>query len=142
MTKKFYRLALAVAGILALSGCVSREQADAKLAKGCEAGINALLTEPRKIEKILETKFSPSPEGAGMRHVALHVMENDGWLEVESDFECVFEESFGILQMSHAASIYQVRTGERIVGKSGNEILGDANDFLKLTDAIRKAMYE
>jgi hypothetical protein len=43
---------------------------------------------------------------------------------------------------SFTASIYQVRTGERIVGKSGNEILGDAQDFLKLTDAIREAMYE
>ena len=125
-----------------LSGCVSREQADAKLAKGCEAGVNALLTPPRKIEKILDTKFSPSPEGADMRHVKLHVMENDGWLEVESDFECIFEESFGFFQSNHTASIYQVRTGERIVGKSGNEIMGDAQDFLKLTDAIREAMYE
>jgi hypothetical protein len=33
---------------LLLSGCVSREQADAKLAKGCEAaGVNALLTRSR-----------------------------------------------------------------------------------------------
>ena len=43
--------------------------------------------------------------------------------------------------MNYTASIYPVRTGERVIGKSGNEILGDAQDFLKLTDAIREAMY-
>ena len=124
-----------------LSGCVSREQADAKLAKGCEAGVNALLPEGRTITRIADTKFSPSPEGPGMRHVKLKAIETDGFLEVESEFECVFEESFGFLKNNFTASIYQVRTGERVVGKSGNEILGDANDFLKLTDAIRDAMY-
>lgn len=124
-----------------LSGCVSREQADAKLAKGCEAGVNALLPEGRTITRIADTKFSPSPEGPDMRHVKLKTIETDGFLEVESDFECVFEESFGFLRTGYTASVYQVRTGERVVGKSGNEILGDAQDFLKLTDAIREAMY-
>lgn len=141
MTTGFRTFIILGACALILSGCVSREQADAKLAKGCAAGVGAMLPEGRKIERTIDTKFSPSPEGQGMRHVKLKAIENDGFLEVESDFECVFEESFGFMRMGYTAFIYQVRTGERIVGKSGNEILGDANDFLKLTDAIRDAMY-
>lgn len=141
MTTRFHTFILLGTCALLLSGCVSREQADAKLAKGCVAGVNAMLPEGRKIERTVSTDFSPSPEGQGMRHVKLKAIENDGFLEVESDFECVFEESFGIFNMGYTASIYQVRTGERVVGKSGDEILGDANDFLKLTDAIRDAMY-
>lgn len=141
MTARFHTFVLLGACALLLSGCVSREQADAKLAKGCEAGVNALLPEGRTISKVADAKFSPSPEGANMRHVTLKAIENDGFLEVENSFECIFEESFGFLNANYTASVYQVRTGERVVGKSGNEILGDAQDFLKLTDAIREAMY-
>lgn len=141
MTARLHTFVLLGTCALLLSGCVSREQADAKLAKGCQAGVNALLPEGRTITKIADTKFSPSPEGPSMRHVSLKAIENDGFLEVENTFECVFDESFGFMNMNYTASIYQVRTGERVVGKSGNEILGDANDFLKLTDAIREAMY-
>lgn len=141
MAARIHTFILLSACTIMLSGCVSREQADAKLAKGCEAGVNALLSEGRTITKIADTKFSPSPEGPNMRHVTLKAIENDGFLEVENNFECIFEEQFGPLNMNYTASIYQVRTGERVVGKSGNEILGDANDFLKLTDAIREAMY-
>jgi len=141
MNARFQTFFILGACALLLSGCVSREQADAKLAKGCAAGVNALLPEGRKIERTIDTQFSPSPEGSDMRHVKLKAIENDGWLEVESEFECVFEESFGFLNTNYTASIYQVRTGERVVGKSGNEILGDADDFMKLTDAIREAMY-
>lgn len=141
MTARFHTFLLMGACAVLLSGCVSREQADAKLAKGCEAGVKAMLSEGRTIAKIADTKFSPSPEGPSMRHVTLNAIENDGFLEVENKFECVFDEQFGLFNMNYTASIYQVRTGERVIGKSGNEILGDAQDFLKLTDAIREAMY-
>jgi hypothetical protein len=141
MTARLHTFVLLGTCALLLSGCVSREQADAKLAKGCEAGVNVLLPEGRTISKVASSKFSPSPEGPNMRHVELKAIENDGFLEVENTFECVFDESFGFMNMNYTASVYQVRTGERVVGKSGNEILGDANDFLKLTDAIREAMY-
>ncbi|HEY0901744.1 MAG TPA: hypothetical protein VGD95_06435 [Micavibrio sp.] len=124
-----------------LSACVSREQADAKLAKGCEAGVNAILPAGRKITRVAKSEFTPATEGPGMRHVKLTAIETDGFLEVENTVECVFEEGFAFLNSSHTAALYQVRAGEIMIGKSGNEIVGDAQQFLKLNEAIRNAMY-
>jgi hypothetical protein len=65
----------------------------------------------------------------------------DGYLEDIIPYECIFEESFGIFNTSHVASIYQVRLPDRVVGKSGNQIQGDFEEFTRLTDAIRKSLY-
>ncbi len=124
-----------------LTACVSREQADAKLAKGCEAGVNAILPEGRKITRIAKTEFTPATEGRGMRHVKMTAVETDGFLEVENVFECVFEEGFGFLNSNYTAAVYQVRAGDIMIGKSGDEIVGDAQQFIKLNDAIRGALY-
>lgn len=134
-------LILLGASSLLLTACVSREQADAKLAKGCEAGVNVILPEGRKITRIAKTDFTPATEGPGMRHVKLTAVETDGFLEVENMYDCVFEEGFGFLNTTHTAAVYQVRAGDIMIGKSGNEIVGDAQQFLKLNDAMRDAMY-
>ena len=142
MSARFTLFAAAAAAVL-LTGCVDRTVADAKLAKGCEAGVNAMLTDDMKIGKINSTEFSPSPEGQGYRRVTMKAMATDGWAEEEREFICVFEESFGFMNTNHTAAIYQLRLSEeQVYGKSGKEILGDAQDFIKLTDAIRAAMYE
>lgn len=135
------RIVLPSMCVLALAGCVSREQADEKLAKGCAAGINALLPEGYSFSKILEQEFKPGTEEQGQRYVRLKVIEMDGWLETEKNYECVFDESFGFMSSNFTASIYQIRFDDQVVGKSGKEILGDTQQFLKLTDAIRDAMY-
>ena len=127
---------------LALSGCVSREQADEKLARACMAGVKVLLPEGTRTGDIKDRRFSPSPEGQNFRHVTLKAVEMDGYLENEVDYECVFEESFGFLKANFTASVYQVRFHDKVYGKSGNEIQGSFNDFLKLSDAMRKALYE
>ena len=108
---KNMRLLLVIIALIGLSGCVSREQADARLAKGCQAGVQALLPEGLTIDRIKETSFAPSPEGQGLRHVTITTVTLDGWLETEKVYECIFEESFGFLKTNHTASIYQVRTG-------------------------------
>jgi len=139
------RSALFFAGlscVLALTGCVNREQADAKLAKACAAGVDVLLPEGQKVGEIKGSTFGASPVGPGYRNVDIHAVTMDGWLETETDYTCIFEESFSFLNTGYTASIYQVRTGERVIGKSGNEILGDAEDFIKLTDAVRDALYK
>lgn len=140
--KKISSFFIALILIGALSGCVTREQADQKLVKGCQAGVNALLTDGMKIDRVKDTSLSPSPEGQGLRHVKMTTITMDGWLETEKTYECIFEESFGLFNMNYTASIYQLRTGEATYGKAGEEIMGSAEDFIKLTDAIRKAMYE
>jgi hypothetical protein len=127
---------------LSLTGCVSREQADEKLAKGCAAGISALLPEGETLGNITAKKFTASPDGPNMRHVDLTVKREDGWIEEDVAYECTFEESFGFMSKNFTASLYQLRIGDQVYGKAGNQILGDAQDFIKLTDAIRAAMYE
>ena len=142
MSARFVVFAAATAAVL-LTGCVDRSVADATLAKGCEAGVNAMLTDGLKIGTISSTEFSPSPEGQGYRRVTMKAVATDGWAEEEREFICVFEESFGFMNSNHNAAIYQLRLSEeQIYGKSGREIMGDAQDFIKLTDAIRAAMYQ
>lgn len=137
-----FLLAAAAASLL-LTGCVDRAAADETLAKGCEAGVNAMLTDGMKIGTIKSKEFSPSPEGQGFRRVTLKAVATDDWAEEEREFVCVFEEGFGFMNSNHTASIYQLRiSNEEVYGKSGKEILGDAQDFIKLSDAIREAMYQ
>jgi hypothetical protein len=132
---------IALLSLLVLSGCVSREQADEKLAKGCAAGVQSLLPDGVKIDHIAGKEASKSPEGPDMRYIKIKTVTIDGVLPEDKDYECIFEEEFGFMNASYTASIYQVRTGDATYGKSGNEIMGNADDFLKLTDAVRQAMY-
>jgi hypothetical protein len=137
-----FRILLALLCFPALAGCVSREQADAKLIKGCTAGVSVLLPEGRTVGEIKGSQITASPEGPDFRHVTLNAVEKDNWLENEVQYECTFEEEFGFMNSSYTGSIYQIKFDDQVYGKSGGEILGSAEDFLKLTDAIRKAMYQ
>jgi hypothetical protein len=128
--------------VLTLSGCVDRKQADDKLAKACAAGVKAILPEGTTLGKVVSNEFQPATEIPSARLVKMKAVEMDGWLEVEKDYQCVFEESFSFMNTGHTASIYQIRTPDQIIGKSGAEIVGDAQVFLKLTDAVREALYE
>ncbi len=136
------RVCLTFACVLALSGCVNREQADAKLSKACEAAVTVFLAEGQKIDKVKSADFTASPEGPDMRHVTIHTIMMDGWIEAENDYECIFQEGFGFLNSGYTASIEQVKVGETVVGRAGGEILGGAEDHMKMNDAVRKALYE
>ncbi|HIF25092.1 MAG TPA: hypothetical protein EYG18_07050 [Micavibrio sp.] len=127
---------------LALTGCVNREQADVKLGNACKAAVNEFLGDGMQIDRIESIDSSPSPVGNGYRHVTLHTITVDGWLEEKNQYECTFEESFGFMKMGYTASFYQLRIGEQMIGKSGNDIVGSAQDFMKITDAVREALYE
>ena len=134
-------LVILALSVLTLSGCVSREQADAKLAKACQAAVNVFLPEGQHIEKISGADFTASPEGPDFRHVTIHTIMMDGWLETEYDYECVFQEGFGFMNSGFTASIHQVIVDGEVYGKAGNEILGDAQDHIKLNEAVRKSLY-
>ncbi len=129
--------------VLALSACVTREQADAKLSEGCQAGITVLLPEDQKIDKVVRSEYTPATEGAGFRHVTIvATLEND-WLEEEHEYQCVFDENFGLFKSNHTAAIMKLDTGDgRVFGQAGARILGDAQDWIKITNAVREAMYE
>ncbi len=136
------RSAVLLVCAVSLGGCVSREQADTKLAKGCAAAAGALLPDGQTLGEVLEKKSTPSPEGANYRHMTIKVKQMDGWLEGDGTFECTFEEDFGFLNAQYTGSIYQLKVGDKIYGQAGKEVMGTAEEFVKITDAVRKAMYE
>lgn len=140
MRKSFY--AILCLSVFILSGCVSREQADAKLTKACAAGVNVFLPEGQEVGEIKNSESTPSPIGPGFRHIKLTATVKNDWLEQDHIYDCDFQESFGFLGMSYAASIERLDAEGTVIGRAGKEILGNAQDFIKLTEAIRKALYE
>ncbi len=135
-----FRLIVTLLCVLALTGCVSREQADARLARGCAAAIELFLPEGTEIKEIKNRIFGESDLGKGFRYVTLVLVESDGWYEPEKEYRCIFEEQMGIGNISHAAMIHQVRMDDRVYGKDGDKILGSFNDHLKLTETVDRAL--
>ena len=130
-----------VLSVLVLSGCVTREQADAKLARGCAAGAELFLEEGYKIKEIKDKIFRDDPElGRGFREVRLFVVESDGWYDTDQEYKCVFSETIGLFNMSHNATIYQLKLHDQTYGKEGSQILGSFEDHLKLTETVEQGM--
>lgn len=126
---------------LALSGCVSREQADEKLALGCAAGAELFLPEGTAIKDITKKTFRDSAEfGSGFREVVLTVMESDGFYEAEQEYKCVFADSLAMFGMGHSASIHQLKVHDAVYGKEGDQILGTYDEHLKLTQTVDAAL--
>ena len=74
------RLLTIVTASLLLTACVTQDQADVKMAKGCAAGINALLEEQGKEVSNIKTKnFSQDQAEGGLhRRVTFEAIEKDG----------------------------------------------------------------
>lgn len=139
---KNYLFWLCLLSPLILSGCVSREQADAKLARGCLAGAEIFLDEGFKIGEIKNKTFRDAPGlGKGYREVTLKVLETDGWYEADRDYQCIFAEEFAIANLNHTASLYQLRMHDQVYGKEGDQLLGSFQDHLKLTEKVEQAMF-
>ena len=132
---------LFVISLLVLTGCVTREQADARIARGCAAGIEMFLAEGFEIKEIKDKLFKDSREfGSGYRNVILKAVESDGWLDVDKQYECVFAESFGFLNATHAATIYQLKVNGQVYGNEDGKIKGNFKTHLKLTETVERAM--
>ena len=124
-----------------LSSCVSREQADVRLARGCAAGAEVFLEEGLKIKTINSKTFGDNIAlGKNYREVRLEVIETDDWYEADKTYKCIFVEYFAPFNLKHTATIYQLIMNGETYGKKGNEILGSFQDHLKLTEAVEQAM--
>lgn len=124
-----------------LSGCGdNREAKDRKLALGCQAGLKALFAQEkydRQIDKVTSKKFSNEAEG---RRVVLQASTKNkqyGYPKNES-FNCLFAETSNML--GYKAEVQQINIDEDVFGKKDGQILGDMNDFLKLTGAVEEGM--
>lgn len=125
---------------LALAGCVSQDQADAKMAKGCAAGISTLIA-PKEIKEVKSQNFSNEENAEGLhRRVTLDILQKDGWVEMDKSYSCLFAQEWGFFKMGHRALVVQIKIDDTVYGKKDGEILGGFQDFLKLTEVMDAAM--
>jgi hypothetical protein len=136
--KKLY---LSVAAALLLSGCVSQDQADQKMERGCHAGIESLIA-PATLEQVKSVNFSLENNLEGQhRRVTIDAVTKDGWLELDKTYSCLFAQQWGIFKSSHAAVLVQIRLDEgKVIGKQDGLIVGEMSDFIKLSDTVQEAM--
>ncbi len=135
--KKF---ALIAVSALALGGCVTQEQMDEKMAKGCEAGVRSMIA-PKEISAIKTKNYADEhAEGGLHRRVSLGVTEKDGWLELDKEYSCLFMEEWGVFKSSHKALLVQVKIDDSIYGKVDGVITGSLDDFIKLSEHVDEAM--
>ena len=140
--KKFTVL-LAGLSVIALAGCVSQEQADAKMKKGCQAAIGAMIA-PTTIKEVKSSTAAPEKMLASTyRRVTLKYVEEGDFSETEVEGSCLFSEQWGMMKSTHAALLEQVVFNGNMIGKDkdGN-IQGDMNDFMKLNEKVDAAMAE
>lgn len=134
------KLALVTLSTLALTGCVTEQQADEKMAKGCEAGVVSLIA-PKEISQVKTKNYSTEiVEDSPHRRVTLGVVEKDGWLELDKEYSCLFAQDWGLFKSSHKALLVQVQIDDSTYGKVDGIINGSMEDFMKLTDAVDQAM--
>lgn len=130
---------LALASVLVLTGCVSREEADKRLERGCAAGAELFFEEGHKIKEVKDRIFRDDPNlGKGYREVRLTVVDSDGWYDADKEIKCIFVENFNPMQ--HSATIYQMKMDDRTWGKEDNQILGTMEEHLKLTETVEQGM--
>lgn len=137
--RKFAVLFLGISA-LALTGCVSQEQADAKMKKGCEAAVATMIA-PVTIKEVKSgSAEAEKTMGSVYRRVKVNYVENDDFAESVKEGSCLFSEQWGFMKGSHAALLEQVVFNDKLVGKKDGNIEGDMNDFLKLTESVDTAM--
>ncbi len=136
------RYLLVVLLSLLLMGCVNQNQADVKMAKGCAAGVNALLEESGKVisEIKVQRYADEQAEGGLHRRITLEGVEKEGWLELDKSYSCLFMQEWGLFKSSHHALMVQVKIEDRIYGKKDGTILGSFDDLINITRAVDAAM--
>lgn len=138
---KHSALILICATSILLTGCVSREHADTKLAEACAAGAAAFFDEREKSEGIEKQTATESVKmGIGHRDVAITLKVNDGFATTPKEYACVFAEEFGALGMVYTAAIVQINMNGRIIGQDGLEMIGTAEEITKLNEAVASVL--
>jgi hypothetical protein len=125
-----------------LTACGTRDNKDKKLAKGCEAGIKALLDSSRydrQISSVSNSSFSDMADGRQIVLQAKTHNKKDGYDQDEA-FTCVFAESNTFGPFGYKAEIQHLTAGEDVLGKKDGRVQGDANDFMNAARAAEAGM--
>lgn len=128
--------------LFTLTACSSREEADAKMARGCEAAAKTMLgkeSSDRQIEHVGKKSFDKAGE---FRQVTLNVTTKNKEFGYEKDevFSCKFDESYSPGFTAWKAALVQLKMGDQIYGDEGGQIFGEAEDQMNLTAAVEAAM--
>jgi hypothetical protein len=135
------KLILTALCILPLTSCMSREDADARLLKGCEAAVAFFLHDGYTVKKIKRTTFKPSTEfGNGYREVMIYTKISDGWHDKDEEYKCVFAENFNAMESSHQTTLYQVSNSDKALGMKNGTLHGDSETLKNLESAVNNAM--
>jgi hypothetical protein len=137
--KKYTLLAAGIA-TLALTGCVTQQQADAKMGTGCQAALAAVMGD-KQILNVKAVNYSDEQtEGSLYRRVTVDLVEKDGWIELDKTYSCLFAQQWGFLKSSHTALLEQVDAGDSFLGKKDGKIVGSMEEFMNLTSKADTAM--
>ena len=121
--------------ILALAGCVDREQANATLASSCQKGVSFLLGEYSTIKSVKNATFSKvADKNDGDTRVTLDVIVDENHLDIDKSYSCNFFEKTGFLSGSFSANISQIdMSAGDIYGRKDGQIHGGMNKWLDIT---------
>ncbi len=137
--KKVFALSTLVS-ILALTGCVNQEQADAKMGAGCAAVLAAQLGQDQvKDVKTAGAETQVTVNG-DFRKVNITYVPVGAFDETPQPAYCLFSEQWGTMKSSHTALLEQLFVNDEIYGKKDGVVQGALEDFLKLTDAAGRGM--
>jgi len=134
------KILISCISLLVLTGCVTQDQADEKMSKGCIAGVESLI-EPKNLGEIKSMQYADEMTEGGMhRRVTITAVEKDGWVELEKEYTCLFMQEWGIFSSDHRALLVQIEIDEELYGKKDGKIIGDFDDFLALSRSVDAAM--
>ena len=141
--KHNFKLCSLVLCLTLLTGCVSREQANAKLGKACEAAAGVFRSEGFTVKSVKRVTSKPSKEfGNGYRDITVFVTESDSWLDVDKEYKCVFAEEFGMFNTTFTADFYQLDVDDQVYGMKDGQLHGEADVQVKLMRAVASAMQD
>lgn len=138
--KKFV-VVLAGVSALTLSGCVTQQQADEKMFKGCEAAISAMIAPASFKDVKTRTGADEKMLSSTFRRIKITYTEQGDFAESEKEGSCLFSQDWGMFKSSHAAMLEQVKYNDTMLGKNAEgKIEGSMDDFLKLNEKVDAAM--
>lgn len=137
------KLIVASACLLLVTGCSSREEADTKMGKGCEAGVRVLLAKDnsdRQIDKVTNKTFS-SDGKIRVVTLAAGTKNKEYGYEADETFTCRFTEDYGPGFFNWQAAVQQIKLGDTIFGKDeAGTIQGELRDYMDLVGDVDDAM--
>lgn len=132
--------AISALSVFLLSGCVSQDEADTKMAKGCKAAVEVLI-EPIIIKEVKATRFADEDSNGGIfRRITLSVVEKNGWSETDREYNCLYAQQWGIAKTSHIGTLEQISYDDTVAGKEDGNLNMKVDDFMNLVNASQNAM--